>query len=172
MARPEKVAVVERVRDQFQSTGGALLTDYRGLTVAEMAELRAELRKVGASAHVAKNKLVRRAAVDAGFEGLDELLTGPTALVFWDEDPIAPAKALKKFAATHDKLVIKGGYLDGEVLDAQGAIGLASLASREEVLSSIAGLANSAIAMPAVLANAALSQVPRLVAALQEKQAA
>ena len=80
MARPEKVAVVERVRDQFTETGGALFTDYRGLTVAEMAELRAELRKVGATAHVAKNKLVRRAAVEAGFEGLDEICSPKTIL--------------------------------------------------------------------------------------------
>ena len=109
MARPEKVAVVDRVTEQFTEAAAMLLTDYRGLSVEELAELRTELRKVDAHYAVVKNTLTRIAAKNAGMEGLDAMLIGPTALVFCGEDPVGPAKALKAFAKDHEALIVKGG---------------------------------------------------------------
>ncbi len=167
MARPEKVAVVDAVRDAIGESAATLLTDYRGLSVAEFAELRAELRKTGATYRVVKNTLARRAATDAGIVGLEDILVGPTALVFCADDPVGPAKALKAFAKSHTALIVKGGYLDGEVLDGEAALKLADLESREDVLAGIAGLANSALATVINLAMAAQNEAARLFAALE-----
>lgn len=160
MARPDKVAAVAEVRDNLNSSAATLLTNYRGLSVSELAELRTELRKSNATYRVAKNTLTLIAAREAGMDGLDQLLTGPTALVFCEDDPVGPAKALKAFAKDHPALEFKGGYLDGAVLDAEEALKLADLASREELLTKLAGLMHGA------LANTA-----RLLAALPQKQA-
>ncbi|MBY5161547.1 50S ribosomal protein L10 [Nitriliruptoria bacterium AS10] len=160
MARPDKVAAVADVKDRFESSAALLLTNYRGLTVGELAELRAELRKANASYRVSKNTLIRRAMHDAGVEGLDEMLVGPTALVFCADDPVGPAKALKAFTKDHPQLEFKGGFLEGGVLDADAALKLADLESREDLLTRLAGLMHGA------LANTA-----RLLAALPEKQA-
>lgn len=160
MARPDKVAAVAEVRDNLNSSAATLLTNYRGLSVSELAELRTELRKSNATYRVAKNTLTLIAAREAGMDGLDELLTGPTALVFCEDDPVGPAKALKAFSKDHPALEFKGGYLDGAVLDAEEALKLADLASREELLTKLAGLVHGA------LANTA-----RLLAALPQKQA-
>ena len=160
MARPDKVAAVAEVRDNLTSSAATLLTNYRGLSVTELAELRTELRKSNATYRVAKNTPALIAAKDAGMDGLEELLTGPTALVFCEDDPVGPAKALKAFAKDHPELEFKGGYLDGAVLDADEALKLADLASREELLTRLAGLMHGA------LANTA-----RLLAALPQKQA-
>jgi large subunit ribosomal protein L10 len=160
VARPDKVAAVADVKDRFESSAALLLTNYRGLTVGELAELRAELRKANASYRVSKNTLIRRAMHDAGVEGLDEMLVGPTALVFCADDPVGPAKALKAFTKDHPQLEFKGGFLEGGVLDADAALKLADLESREDLLTRLAGLMHGA------LANTA-----RLLAALPEKQA-
>lgn len=160
MARPDKVAAVADVKDRFESSAAMLLTNYRGLSVTELAELRAELRKANASYRVAKNTLIRRAMHDAGVEDLDEILVGPTALVFCDEDPVGPAKAIKAFTRDHPALEFKGAFMEGGVLDAEAALSLADLESREDLLSRLAGL------MYGALANTA-----RLLQALPEKQA-
>ncbi|WP_052664410.1 50S ribosomal protein L10 [Nitriliruptor alkaliphilus] len=166
MPRPDKVAVVDDVKSGLTDSAATLLTHYRGLTVTEMAELRIKLREAGARYRVAKNTLARRAAVDAGMEELQELLDGPTALVFCSEDPVAPAKALKAFAKDHPALVIRGGYLDGEVLDEAAAIKLADLASKEELLGQLAGLMYGALANTARLLQAPIEKQARLVQAL------
>jgi large subunit ribosomal protein L10 len=164
--RPDKVAVVDEVKDRLTGSAATLLTHFRGLSVTELAELRVKLREVNADVRVAKNTLTRRAAAEAGFDGLEELLVGPTALVFCDEDPVAPAKALKAFAKNHPELVIRGGYLDGEVLDEDAAIKLADLASKEELLTQLAGLMYGALADTARLLQAPLEKQARLVQAL------
>lgn len=169
MPRPDKVAVVEQVREDLTGSAAALLTEYRGLSVAEQQQLRADLRSVGARYRVAKNTLIRRAAKDAGLPIPDEVLTGPTALTFAEEDPVAAAKALKRFAKDHPGLVIKGGLLDGGFLDAGQAQGLADLATREELLAQVAGMLTAVLAQPARLAQANLSKAARLFAALQAK---
>ncbi len=166
MARPDKVAAVAEVRDNLSSSAATLLTNYRGLSVTELAELRAELRKANASYRVAKNTLTRIAARDAGLEGLEDLLTGPTALVFCEDDPVGPAKALKAFAKDHPELEFKGGYLDGAVLDAAEALKLADLASREELLTRLAGLMHGALANTARLLNALPVKQAQLIQAL------
>lgn len=169
MARADKVAVVDRVTEQFNEAAATLLTDYRGLTVEELAELRAQLREVDASYNVVKNTLTRIAAKNAGMEGLDDLLVGPTALVFCGTDPVGPAKALKAFGKDHEALVFKGGYLEGEVLDAEAALKLADLESREDLLGKLAGMMNNALAGFARLMQAPITDIARLMAALEDE---
>lgn len=170
MARPEKVAVVTEVRERLQDANAALLTEYRGLTVTELAQLRAELRKTDAEYKVVKNTLARIAARDAGFDIPDDLLTGPTAVTFCAGDPVAVAKALRAFSRDHPALVVKGGILDGRLLDAAETMRLADLESREHLLARVAGLFQSVVAQPARLAQANLSKAARLLAALRAKR--
>lgn len=167
MATPAKVAVVDRVSEQMSVAAATLLTDYRGLTVTELAELRVELRKANATYEVVKNTLTRLAAKKAGMDGLDEMLVGPTAIVFCADDPVGPAKALKAFAKTHEELVVKGGYLDGAALTAAEAMQLAELASREELLATMAGLMQGTLSGFARLMNAPLAGMARAMGALE-----
>jgi large subunit ribosomal protein L10 len=164
--RPDKVAKVAEVREDLTGAAATLLTHYRGLSVKELAELRAKLRETHAELRVVKNTLARRAAADAGIDGFEELLVGPTGLVFCAEDPVGPAKALKAFAKEHPDLVIRGGYLDGEILDEAAAVKLADLASREELLATLVGLMYGALANTARLLQAPLVQQARLIQAL------
>jgi large subunit ribosomal protein L10 len=164
--RPDKVAVVDEVREGLTGSAATLLTHYRGLSVTELAELRAKLRGANARMRVAKNTLARRAADEAGIEGFEELLTGPTGLVFCDEDPVGPAKALRDFAKDHPELVVRGGYLDGAVLSEEEANKLAELDSREELLAKLAGLMYGALANTARLLQAPIEKQARLVQAL------
>jgi large subunit ribosomal protein L10 len=145
--RPEKVAVVEEVRERFQASTAALLTEYRGLDVGAMAELRRALRDAGSEYKVYKNTLVRFAARDAGLE-IDELLTGPTAIAFvgarsdggeGQADPVMVAKALRDFARGNPALVVKGGVMNGAPLSAEQARSLADIEPREVLLSRLAG---------------------------------
>ena len=137
--RPEKVAVVAEVRERLDTAAGAILTEYRGLKVAELATLRRSLRAAGGEYKVYKNTLVRFAVRDLGLDELEEMLTGPTAIAFVDGDPAAVAKALRDFARTNPALVVKGGLLGGNVLDAGRAGALAELPSREVLLARLAG---------------------------------
>jgi large subunit ribosomal protein L10 len=171
MARPDKVAAVEEITERFRGASASVITEYRGLTVAQLAELR---RALGGSANyrVAKNTLVKRAAADAGVEGLDHLLVGPTAIAFVTGEPVEAAKALKAFAKDHKGLVIKGGVMDGRPISTDEVNRLADLESREVLLAKLAGAMKGNLAKAAGLFNAPASQVARLAAALQEKRAA
>jgi len=166
VAREDKVAEVAEVRDRLAGSVATLLTHYRGLSVKEMAQLRTELRQSNAELRVVKNTLAKRAVADAGIEGLDDLLEGPTSLVFCADDPVGPAKTLKKFSKDHPNLVIRGGYLDGAVMDAEATSRLADLASREELLAKFAGLMQGALAGFARLLQAPLAHQARLIQAL------
>ncbi len=137
--RPEKVAVVNEVRERFDTADAALLTEYRGLTVTELAALRGALRESGAEYKVYKNTLVRRAAADAGIAEIDDLLVGPTAIAFVSGDAAVAAKALKDFAKTAPALVIKGGLLGKRLLSPADASALAELPSRDVLLARLAG---------------------------------
>ena len=172
MAREDKVAEVAEIRDRLAGSAATLLTHYRGLSVKEMKQLRRELSASSAELRVVKNTLAKRAVADAGIEGLDELLEGPTSLVFCADDPVGPAKALKKFAKEHPDLVIRGGYLDGAVMDAEEATRLADLASREELLATFAGLMQGALAGFARLLQAPLAHQARLMQALIDDRVA
>ena len=137
--RPEKVAVVDEVKQKFDSAGGAILTEYRGLTVKDIAALRRSLTDAGAEYKIYKNTLVRLAVRDKSIEGLDELLVGPTAIAFVDGDAAAAAKTLRDFARTNPNLVVKGGLLAGGVLSAAETAALADLPPRDVLLARIAG---------------------------------
>jgi large subunit ribosomal protein L10 len=157
--RPEKVAVVEEVRGRLDASSAALLTEYRGLDVAAMAELRRALRAAGGDYKIYKNTLVRFAARDLGLE-LDEMLLGPTAIAFVDGDPVNVAKALRDFARTNPALVVKGGLLGENVLDADGARALADVEPREVLLARLAG----AMAAPLQQFAGLLQALPRNLA--------
>jgi large subunit ribosomal protein L10 len=143
--RPEKVAVVDEVRERFEAASAALLTEYRGLDVSAMADLRRALREAGSEYKVYKNTLVRFAARGAGLE-IDEFLTGPTAIAFIGErsdgeavDPVVVAKALRDFGRGNPALVIKGGIMSGATLSAEEARSLADIEPREVLLARLAG---------------------------------
>jgi large subunit ribosomal protein L10 len=143
--RPEKVAVVDEVRERFDRADAALLTEYRGLDVSALQELRRALREAGGEYKVYKNTLVRFAAREAGLD-IEELLTGPTAIAFVDERPdgspgdaVLVAKALRDFGKTHPALVIKGGVMDDRSLSADDTKALAEVEPREVLLSRLAG---------------------------------
>ena len=171
MPRPDKVAVVEEVSRDLTDATATVLTDYRGLTVDDLAELRAKLRASDARYKVVKNTLARLAASDAGLNIPDDLLLGPTAITFCAGDPVAAAKVLRTFSRQHPALVIKGGVLEGRVLGAEETTRLADLESREELLARLAGMMQTIIAQPARLAQAQLSKFARLLAALQDRKA-
>jgi large subunit ribosomal protein L10 len=150
------VAVVDEVRERFSAAGAALLTEYRGLNVSAMAELRRSLRKAGGDYKIYKNTLVRFAVRDLGLE-IDELLTGPTAIAFIEGDPVAVAKALRDFGRTNPALVVKGGLLGTTPLSADEAKALADVAPREELLARLAG----AMAAPMQQFAGLLQALPR-----------
>src|SRR5688500_10170096 len=137
--RPEKVAVVAEVRERFAAADAALLTEYRGLSVGELAALRRTLREGGTEYKVYKNTLVRRAADEAGLADLQPLLTGPTAIAFVSGDAAVAAKTLRDFAKTAPALVIKGGLLGTRFLTPSDASALAELPSRDVLLARLAG---------------------------------
>ena len=170
MVRPDKVAAVEEITERFRGASASVITEYRGLSVSQLGELR---RALGDSAtyRVAKNTLVKLAAADAGVEGLDHLLVGPTAIAFVTGETVDAAKALKNFAKDHKQLVIKGGVMDGLPLTSDEVNRLADLESRDVLLARLAGAMKGNLAKAAGLFNAPASQVVRLAAALQEKRA-
>lgn len=137
MPNPQKVAAVAEMADKLRRGEGVILTDYRGLNVKAMTELRAKLREAGVEYAVVKNTLALRAAQAAEIEGLEEYLTGPTAIAFAYEDPAAAAKVLSEFAKTNNALEIKGGLLGKQVIDAEGVKALAALPGREELLAQV-----------------------------------
>ena len=136
--RSEKVAVVDEVRERLSASSAALLTEYRGLSVGQLAQLRRNLRDAGGEMKVYKNTLVRFAARDLGLE-IEELLTGPTAIAFVDGDPVNVAKALRDFARTNPALVVKGGLLGEKALSAAETQALADVEPREVLLAKLAG---------------------------------
>jgi len=170
MAKTQKVAAVAEIADQFRGSSAAVITEYRGLSVGALSKLRTVLG-AGSTYAVAKNTLVRRAAADAGVEGLDELFIGPTAIAFVTGEPVDAAKALKTFAKENKALVIKGGYMDGRVLTVIEVDRIADLESREVLLAKLAGAMKGNMSKAASVFNAPVSQMARLAAALQDKKA-
>lgn len=169
MKRPEKEAVVADLTELFRNADAVYLTEYRGLTVPQIYSLREKLGR-DTSYSVAKNTLARIAAKEAGIEGLDELLAGPTAITFVKGDFIEAAKTLRDFAKENKTLVIKGGFADGTVYDAEGAKQLADLKSRPQLLSEMAGALKGTMSKAAYLFNALPTKTVRTIDALREKQ--
>lgn len=144
MDRQGKEQVMEDFRTSLQRSSVAVATHYRGLTVAEMTKLRVRMRQAGAEYQVIKNTLATIAAKDTPFEPLAQLLTGPTGIAF-AKDPVAPAKVLTEFAREHPKLIVRGGVLDGKLMDEKGIEALAKLPSREVLLGQLLGVMNGPI---------------------------
>ncbi len=168
MARADRNAAVAEIVDFFNDTDGAVLTDYRGLTVKELQELR---RSLGENANyaVVKNTLAKIAANQVGISGFDDLLVGPTAIAFIKGDVVEAAKGLRDFAKANPALIIKGGVLDGDILDAKQIAKLADLESREVLLGKLAGAMLASLSQAVYLLNAPLAQAARLAGALEAK---
>ncbi|GAA3214507.1 50S ribosomal protein L10 [Microbacterium terregens] len=165
----QKDASVAELTKHFEDSTAVLLTEYRGLTVAQLKELRISIRQ-DAEYAVVKNTLTKIAANKAGISTLDEDLKGPSAIAFVHGDPVAVAKGLRTFAKAHPHLVIKGGYFDGAALTADEVNKLADLESREVLLAKLAGAMKASLFGAAYLFNAPLSKAVRTVDALREKQ--
>ena len=170
MARPDKAAAVAELADGFRSSTAVLLTEYRGLTVAQLKELRTTL---GQHVHyaVVKNTLTKIAAREASVEGLDDLLSGPSAIAFVSGDPVDAAKGLRDFSKANPLLVIKGGVMDGKSLTPDEIRKLADLESREVLLAKLAGAMKASLSGAVSLFAAPLAQTARLVEALRAKAA-
>jgi large subunit ribosomal protein L10 len=169
MPTQAKAAVIDEITERFENSSAAVLTEYRGLTVAQLTQLRRSLGE-GSSYAVVKNTLTKRAADQVGYEGLGDLLTGPTAIAFIQGDPVNAAKAIRDFARAHPMLVVKGGVVEGRTVDAAEVTRLADVESREVLLAKLAGAMKGNLTKAAGLFQAPLSQVARLAAALQEKR--
>lgn len=167
MARPDKVAAVAELKEKFSSAGATVLTEYRGLSVSALKDLR---RSLGSDATyaVAKNTLTAIAVKEANIEGItEETLTGPTAIAFVTGDVADATKRLRDFAKAHPFLVIKGGVLDGKFLDSTAVLKLADLESREVLLAKMAGALKGNLAKAVGTFAAPLSKSARLLGALQ-----
>jgi large subunit ribosomal protein L10 len=169
MARADKAAAVAELKNEFSSSNGAVLTEYRGLTVAQLNELRRNLGDTAKFA-VVKNTLTKIAATDAGVEGLQDLLQGPSAIAFVKGDVVEAAKGLRDFAKANPLLVIKGGYIDGKSMTAADVTKLADLESREVLLAKLAGAMKGSMANAAALFNALPTQMAQLSEALKVKR--
>ncbi|GAB3175841.1 LSU ribosomal protein L10P [Micromonospora palomenae] len=167
--RADKATAVAELTESFRNAGAAVLTEYRGLTVSQLTQLRRSLGKE-TTYTVAKNTLAKRAATEAGISGLDELFTGPTALTFVSGDVVEAAKGLRDFAKANPKLVIKGGVFEGKAISAAEVTKLADLESREVLLAKLAGAMKGNLSKAAALFQAPLSKTARLAAALQDKR--
>ena len=166
--RPDKAAAVAEIAEAFRGASAAVLTEYRGLTVKQIVALRTALG-ADTTYSVVKNTLTKIAAKDAGLEGVEELLAGPTAVAFINGEPVEAAKALRDFAKTNPALVVKGGVMDGRALSADEVRKLADLESREVLLAKMAGALLASLSNAVYLLNAPLQQVARLAGALEAK---
>jgi large subunit ribosomal protein L10 len=171
MPTQAKAAVIDEITERFQKSSAAVLTEYRGLTVAQLTQLRRSLGE-GSSYAVVKNTLTKRAAEEVGFSDLGPLLNGPTAIAFIEGEPVNAAKAIRDFARAHPLLVVKGGVVDGRTVSPAEITRLADVEPREVLLAKLAGAMKGNLTKAAGLFQAPLAQVARLAAALQEKKPA
>jgi large subunit ribosomal protein L10 len=170
MARPDKAAAVAELTEKFSSSSGAVLTEYRGLTVKALKDLRRSLGD-DATYAVSKNTLTTIAARQAGVPGVEPLLSGPTAIAFIEGDAVAVAKGLRDFARTNPLLIIKGGVLDGKSMTADEFRQLADLESREVLLAKAVGAMQGVLQQAVSLVAAPLAQAARVMAALEQAAA-
>jgi large subunit ribosomal protein L10 len=171
MDRSQKADAVAQLNATFNEVGVVVVTRNLGLSVAQSTNLRAKMREAGGSYKVAKNRLAKLAIKDTAYEGLDELLVGPTALAT-SVDPVAAAKAAVDFAKTNDRLEIVGGSMGGQLLDANGIKALAALPSLDELRAKLVGLVNAPATKVAQLANAPAAKLARVFGAYAAKDAA
>jgi large subunit ribosomal protein L10 len=170
MARPDKAAAVAELTERFRTANAVVLTEYRGLSVAQLKALRRALSG-NATYAVVKNTLSAIAAREAGVEGFDAQLTGPSAIAFVTGDPVAVAKGLRDFAKANTQLVVKGGVLDGRLVTAADITTLADLESREVLLAKAAGAMKAKLYQAAYMFTAKTGEAVRTIDALREKRA-
>lgn len=171
MDRAEKEALVASLHRTFNETALVVVTHYSGLTVAEMGDLRKRMREVGAGVKVSKNRLVRLALAGTPYQGLDPLFKGPTAIVS-AHDPVAAAKVTTAFAKTNAKLIILGGALAGQTIDADAVRALATLPSLDELRGRLIGLINAPATRLAQILQAPAAQLVRVTQAFGETEQA
>lgn len=162
---------VSEMREKFEAAQSVVIADYRGLTVAEVTDLRNQLRDAGVEYRVYKNTLLKIAAREAGVEGLDDIFKGPTAVAFGVDDPVAPAKVLNSFAKKHESLEIKAGVLENAVIDVAGVTALAELPSREELLAKLAGCFQGPLAGLVNVLQGPIRKTAYALEAVRSKQA-
>jgi len=169
MDRSQKADAVAQLNDVFKEVGVVVVTRNLGLTVDQSTELRGKMREAGASYKVAKNRLAKLALKDTDYVGIDEYLTGPTALA-WSQDPVAAAKAAVDFAKSNEKLEIVGGSMGTQVLDEAGIKALASMPSLDELRGTIVGLVNAPATKIAQVVNAPANKLARVFGAYAAKE--
>jgi large subunit ribosomal protein L10 len=169
MVRADKIEFVSRIAGKLKASQSVVLADFRGITVAEMTRLRSRLRERNVELRVVKNRLLKRALADAGCDNLDDMLTGNTAVGFGMNDPTAPAKILSDYAKTNNKLVIKGGLLEGRRMDATGVRSLSKMPGRQELLARMAGDLKQPAWKVAMVFQAGLLKVVYAMGALAKK---
>jgi large subunit ribosomal protein L10 len=143
MARPEKIAEVQAITDGFQSSQSIVMADFTGLSVHDMTEFRARCREINVQCRVVKNRLARIAADNADLGFIKDHLTGPTALVMGPESQVDPAKLVAEFAKDHEQMQVKGGMVEGQLLDAEQVIALSKVPSKDELIAKMMGSINS-----------------------------
>lgn len=170
MPTQEKVAQVAEITEQFQNTAGCWFIDARGLTVKEVQELRRNIREGNGQMHVYKNKLAARALADLGLPELPEVLSGPTAFVFCDDDIAAPAKAVKDFMDEHEALELKGGLVDGKEVSVEDALKIAELPSKEQLIAMLLSTMQAPLTGLARVCNGPIESFARVVKAIADKE--
>ncbi|WP_010409891.1 50S ribosomal protein L10 [Citromicrobium sp. JLT1363] len=171
MDRSQKTDAVAQLNNVFNEAGVVVVTRNLGLTVAESTDLRAKMREAGATYQVAKNRLAKIALKDTDYAGIEEYLSGPTALAY-SEDPVAAAKAVVEFAKTNDRLEVVGGSMGSQVLDEAGVRALASMPSLDELRGKLVGLVNAPATKIAQVVNAPANKLARVFGAYAAKDAA
>lgn len=167
-----KEGLVAEIKDRFNSAEAVIMVDYRGLSVKEMHELRGVLRGFASEVKVYKNSLTEIAIRELAMPSMDEYLAGPTAFVFASEDPVGPAKALNEFAKKHQALQLKGGFVDNQVIGADGVKALATLPSREELIAKLLGTMQNPLVGFARVLNGPVEAFARTVQAVADQKAA
>lgn len=171
MPTEDKIKKVELLTKRFQSAEGFVIADFTGLNVAQSNELRRKCREAGVEFRVVKNRLARRAATGAELELVNQMLTGPSGIAFGLEGPVAPAKVLVDFAEDNEQLEIRGGYLDGQLLDRNGVVAMSKVPTRDELLSMIARGFQAPTQNFVNVLGGTLSQLARALNAVAEKKA-
>lgn len=172
MAKPEKVAAVAQIREDLAASQAVFVTDYRGLTVAQLTRLRRKLREAGTEYRVVKNTLARRAAAEVDASVLESLLVGPSGVAFAKQDPVATAKVLNEFARETKIFEIRGGMLQGKLLTAEGVQALADLPPREVLLAQVVGGMQAPISGFVSVLQGTIRKLVYALDAVREKKAA
>ena len=172
MLRKQKEAIVAETARRLAESDTLFVSDYRGLTVAELTQLRGQLRERGATFQVLKNTLTRRAATDAGREELVELLSGPTGVTFCGDDPVGPAKALIDFGRTHPQLEVRGGYLQGSIVSTDSVRALSALPPRDVLIAQVVGTMAAPITGLVTVLHGTLAGLVRSLQQIADQKAA